>query len=202
MQRLWRSPQPSHRLGCLSECIRKKCFLRTRVGLDPGRGGPRRLTSPYSVQKRTDPIGHQRLPSVLRLDSQSPADGHRSTVFLYYPRNTETPQGDTEAGHPGEAGGSSGPPRLCLPSQAQGWAPGTRPGESREEPHTHLLAGLTEGGREPPLLRAFSPRRAVRPKPPLHAGPGSQDQNLGTSTEGSGPLRGLRCPAGTCSATN
>lgn len=88
------------------------------------------------------------------MGSPGPTDGHKQHNFLYHPRNasTETPRGETEARHPGEVGGWQfrGPPRLSLPHQALGWALGTRPAESREESHTHLLASLAEGGKGGP----------------------------------------------------
>lgn len=104
----------------------------------------------------------------------------------------ETPRGETEAKAPCGGRRLAVPASsLSLPQQAQGWALGTRPAESREEPHAHLLASLAEGGGETPLLSVFSPRRAVTPSPHF---PGSQEENLGTSTEGSGPLRDLTVP--------
>lgn len=87
------------------------------------------------------------------MGSRSPTDGHEETSVLQQPRNAsaETPQGETEARHPGEVGGwqfrafQAQPPHKAL-----GWALGTRPAESREEPHTHLLASLAGGGKGGP----------------------------------------------------
>lgn len=87
------------------------------------------------------------------MGSRSHTDGHEQPNILYHPRNAsaETPRGETEARNLGEVGGwqfraSQAQP----PHKALGWALGTRPAESREEPHTHLLASMAERGKGGP----------------------------------------------------
>lgn len=91
-----------------------------------------------------------------------------------------------------EAGSSSLPsPASPIRHRARPWAPHQqRAGKS----HTPtFLAGLIEGGRETPFLSVFFPEEQFTPNPHFE---GSQEENLGTSTGGSGPLRGLLVPCG------
>lgn len=109
---------------------------------------PKEATSPCSTRRLTGPTGHKRvvLSSETRTGQPEPCRWAQKHNVLYHPRNAETPRGETEARHPGEVGGwQFRPPRLSLPHQAQGWALGTMPAESRGELHTHLLASLPGG---------------------------------------------------------